>query len=71
MEQKWSRKPTQEVGARMEADRQQSPKAAIYIRVSTSDQNDELQRREIQDYAARWEVFDLYQDVASGAKAQG
>ena len=47
-------------------------RAAIYTRVSTSDQNDELQLREIQDYATGqgWEVFDLYQDVASGAKSR-
>ena len=46
-------------------------KAAIYTRVSTADQNPELQLREIQDYATRqgWQVVDLYQDVASGAKA--
>ena len=46
-------------------------KAAIYTRVSTADQNPELQLREIEDYATRqgWQVVDLYQDVASGAKA--
>jgi DNA invertase Pin-like site-specific DNA recombinase len=46
-------------------------KAAIYTRVSTTDQNPELQLREIEDYATRqgWQVIDLYQDVASGAKA--
>jgi len=46
-------------------------RAAIYSRVSTAQQNPELQLREIQDYAARqgWQVVDLYQDVASGAKA--
>jgi DNA invertase Pin-like site-specific DNA recombinase len=46
-------------------------KVAIYTRVSTSDQNPELQLREIQDYSARqgWDVIDLYQDIASGAKA--
>ena len=46
-------------------------KAAIYTRVSTADQNNELQLREIQDYTGRqgWEVVDTYQDVISGAKA--
>jgi DNA invertase Pin-like site-specific DNA recombinase len=46
-------------------------RAAIYTRVSTADQNPELQLREIQDYSARqgWDVIDLYQDIASGAKA--
>ena len=46
-------------------------KVAIYTRVSTADQNPELQLREIRDYADRqgWDVTDVYQDVASGAKA--
>jgi putative DNA-invertase from lambdoid prophage Rac len=46
-------------------------KAAIYTRVSTADQSDELQLREIQDYAERqgWEITETYQDVISGAKA--
>jgi DNA invertase Pin-like site-specific DNA recombinase len=46
-------------------------RTAIYTRVSTADQNPELQLREIQDYATRqgWEVVEVYQDVASGAKA--
>jgi DNA invertase Pin-like site-specific DNA recombinase len=46
-------------------------RAAIYTRVSTSDQNDELQLREIQDYATRqgWQIAELYHDVASGAKS--
>jgi DNA invertase Pin-like site-specific DNA recombinase len=45
-------------------------RAAIYTRVSTADQNDELQFREIQDYATRqgWQVVETYQDIASGAK---
>ena len=48
-------------------------KAAIYTRVSTADQNPELQLREIQDYATGrgWQVVDLYPDIASGAKASG
>src|SRR5262252_7034325 len=39
--------------------------------VSTTDQNQELQRRELEDYAARheWEVAHVYQDTISGASA--
>jgi putative DNA-invertase from lambdoid prophage Rac len=46
-------------------------RAAVYIRVSTSDQNPELQLREIKDYANRqgWEIVETYQDTISGAKA--
>jgi DNA invertase Pin-like site-specific DNA recombinase len=46
-------------------------RAAIYTRVSTSDQNPELQLREIHDYASRqgWEIVETYQDTISGAKA--
>jgi DNA invertase Pin-like site-specific DNA recombinase len=46
-------------------------RAAIYTRVSTSDQNPDLQIREIQDYASRqgWEIVETYQDTISGAKA--
>jgi len=46
-------------------------RAGIYARVSTSDQNPELQIREIQDYASRqgWEIVETYQDTISGAKA--
>ena len=38
-------------------------RAAIYTRVSTSDQNSDLQLREIQDYASRqgWEIVESYQ----------
>ena len=45
-------------------------KVAIYTRVSTAEQNDELQRRDIEDYATRqgWPVVDLYQDKASGSQ---
>jgi len=44
-------------------------KIAIYVRVSTADQNQDLQLRELQDYAARhqWEISQVYQDVISGA----
>ncbi len=44
---------------------------ACYIRVSTPDQNPELQIRELRDYATRqgWELADAYQDVGSGSSA--
>jgi putative DNA-invertase from lambdoid prophage Rac len=46
-------------------------KVAIYVRVSTADQNQELQLRELQDYATRhqWEIIHVYQDTISGASA--
>jgi putative DNA-invertase from lambdoid prophage Rac len=46
-------------------------KVAIYIRVSTADQNNELQRRELQEYAERhgWGIPQIYEDTVSGAKA--
>ena len=46
-------------------------RAAIYTRVSTTDQNSDLQLREIREYADRqgWQIADTYQDIASGAKA--
>src|SRR5262249_8971102 len=44
-------------------------KIAIYTRVSTADQNQELQLRELQDYASRhgWQVQEIYSDTISGA----
>jgi len=46
-------------------------RAAIYVRVSTSDQNCELQIRDLRDYAAQheWGVVGVYEDVISGVKA--
>ena len=46
-------------------------RAVVYVRVSTADQNSELQLRDLQDYANRqgWEIIETYQDVVSGAKA--
>jgi DNA invertase Pin-like site-specific DNA recombinase len=43
----------------------------FYVRVSTADQNSELQIRDLKEYAARqrWETAETYQDVISGAKA--
>jgi DNA invertase Pin-like site-specific DNA recombinase len=46
-------------------------RAAVYTRVSTAEQNPELQLREIHDHASRqgWEIMETYQDTISGAKA--
>jgi DNA invertase Pin-like site-specific DNA recombinase len=46
-------------------------RAAIYARVSTTDQNCELQLRELQAYAERqgWSIVETYQDTMSGAIA--
>jgi len=48
-------------------------KTALYIRVSTAEQNTELQRRELEAYAARheWPVVGVYEDTASGAHSAG
>ncbi len=45
---------------------------AVYARVSTQDQDCELQLRELRDYAIRqgWDILDTYQDVMSGDKAR-
>lgn len=46
-------------------------KAAIYARVSTTDQTNTIQVRELNEYVERrgWEVVGIYQDQMSGAKA--
>jgi DNA invertase Pin-like site-specific DNA recombinase len=46
-------------------------KAAIYARVSTADQNNAIQTRELTEYIQRrgWELAGVYQDQISGAKA--
>ena len=47
-------------------------RAAIYARVSTTDQNCEMQIRELQAHAERqgWPIVETYQDIIiSGAKA--
>jgi len=46
-------------------------RAAIYARVSTSDQNNAIQIRELSEYVQRWEweLVGIYQDQISGAKA--
>jgi len=45
--------------------------AAIYARVSTVDQNNAIQVRELTEYVERrgWELAEVYQDQMSGAKA--
>lgn len=47
-------------------------RAAIYARVSTTDQHNEIQVRELSEYVARrgWTVAQVYQDQMSGAKAR-
>ena len=45
-------------------------RVAVYIRVSTGDQNADLQRNELTDYCQwrKWEIVEIYSDVMSGAK---
>jgi site-specific DNA recombinase len=45
-------------------------KSIVYTRVSTADQNHDLQRRELFDYSARqgWEITEVYEDTISGDK---
>ena len=47
-------------------------KAALYVRVSGSEQNPDLQDQEVRAYAKRhgFDVVGTYQDVASGAKTR-
>jgi putative DNA-invertase from lambdoid prophage Rac len=46
-------------------------KAAIYARVSTTDQTNAIQINELKDYVKRrvWALTEIYQDQMSGAKA--
>lgn len=46
-------------------------RAAIYARVSTTDQTNAIQVRELKEYVERrgWELANVYQDQMSGAKA--
>ena len=46
-------------------------RAALYARVSTADQNNAIQVRELTEYVQRrgWELAATYQDTMSGAKA--
>lgn len=45
-------------------------RVAIYVRVSTTEQNPELQNHELPDYCARrgWKVVEVYEDRMSGGK---
>jgi DNA invertase Pin-like site-specific DNA recombinase len=45
-------------------------RCAIYIRISTGDQNSDLQRNELVEYCQfrKWETVEIYSDVMSGAK---
>jgi putative DNA-invertase from lambdoid prophage Rac len=46
-------------------------RVALYVRVSTVEQNSELQLRELREYTERqgWQIVGIYQDVISGAKS--
>ena len=52
-------------------EQKKSYRTALYARVSTVDQNPEMQLRDLQAHADRegWQIVDTYQDVISGAKA--
>jgi DNA invertase Pin-like site-specific DNA recombinase len=45
-------------------------RAAVYIRISTGDQNPDLQKHELPDYCERraWPVAETYIDIMSGGK---
>jgi putative DNA-invertase from lambdoid prophage Rac len=49
-----------------------SMKVAIYARVSTTDQHNEIQVKELTEYVQRrgWELAGIYQDQMGGARAQ-
>lgn len=44
-------------------------RVGIYVRVSTADQNNELQRRELREYAEHhgWGIAQVYEDTVSGS----
>ena len=48
-------------------------RVALYTRVSTGDQNAEMQQNELTEYARfrKWEVAEIYSDTMSGAKDRG
>ena len=50
----------------------ESMKSAIYARVSTTDQHNEIQIKELTEYVQRrgWELAGVYQDQMSGTRAQ-
>jgi DNA invertase Pin-like site-specific DNA recombinase len=45
-------------------------KVAIYVRVSTAEQNADLQQTELNEYASfrKWQIAGVYSDIISGAK---
>ena len=45
-------------------------KVAVYTRVSTTDQNSEIQRQEVVEYCKNrgFNVYDIYEDIVSGMK---
>jgi DNA invertase Pin-like site-specific DNA recombinase len=45
-------------------------RCALYIRISTGDQNTDLQQNELREYAVfrKWEIVETYSDTMSGAK---
>jgi DNA invertase Pin-like site-specific DNA recombinase len=45
-------------------------RCALYIRISTGDQNTDLQQNELREYAEfrKWGVVEIYSDTMSGAK---
>jgi DNA invertase Pin-like site-specific DNA recombinase len=47
-------------------------KAAIYVRVSTAEQNTDMQLTDLQEYAERrgYEVFHVYKDIITGTAKQ-
>ena len=47
-----------------------SKRAAVYIRVSTNEQNPDLQKHELPEYCDRrgWQAVDAYIDTMSGGK---
>src|SRR5579859_1801033 len=55
----------------MRSSDEQQMKTAIYARVSTSDQTNAIQVRELTEYVARrgWDLAGVYQDQMSGATA--
>jgi DNA invertase Pin-like site-specific DNA recombinase len=44
------------------------PKVALYIRVSTEDQNTDMQLNELREYVTRrnWDIYQIYEDKISG-----
>src|SRR5262245_27002519 len=58
------------VGSRPRQSLMKPKRVAIYVRVSTGEQNADLQLNELTEYAAfrRWQLVETYTDKMSGAK---